>query len=492
MLPMFLPIDGKKGETKKETVSALSDPVPSRLLPKAGQTTALRIVPTSGFADSSQTPSVEAVPKVWNRLEISRIQTRVGALVPEMSPERDRLRVPPRKMFFLRALPEIGAETLGLRSFDLSPMLQSTKDQEVGCIAQPLFLFPNKSYTLTCMKILAIETSCDETAAAVIQDGKILSNIIASQVDIHKKFGGVVPEVAAREHVAAIIPTIGLAVKDAGTEIGQIDYIAVTQGPGLATSLMVGIDTAKALGLALNKPVIPINHMEGHIYAAFGKQNIRFPVIALIVSGGHTMLVEMKKHATYRVLGETVDDAAGEAFDKTAKMMGLPYPGGPHLSKLAEDGNPQAYDFPRPMINSGNFQFSFSGLKTSVLYKLMKQKSWTTKQKANIAASVQQAIVDVLIAKLEKAILSYSAKGGSSSGGKPKTIILGGGVAANKLLRQRFQVLASKFQVQSSIPDFEYCTDNAAMIGLAAFYRIKNRKAKFIETFSTQPNLELK
>jgi N6-L-threonylcarbamoyladenine synthase len=329
--------------------------------------------------------------------------------------------------------------------------------------------------------ILAIETSCDETSAAVIVNGKIKSNIIASQAKLHAQFGGVVPEVAAREHVTAIIPTIELALKTSDTKLTGLDCIAVTQGPGLATSLMVGVDTAKALGAALEIPVIPINHLGAHIYANFVDRKINFPAIALIVSGGHTLLVEMKNHAQYRILGETVDDAAGEAFDKTAKMLGLGYPGGPQLSKLAEKGNPKAFDFPRPMIHSGNFEFSFSGLKTAVLYEIRDQKSKIGKQKANIAASIQQAIVDVLIAKLEKSIQRY----------KPKTILLGGGVAANRLLRENFKLLSKKYKLDSSIPPFEYCTDNAAMIGVAAYYRLKNNKASF-KNFSVNPNLNLK
>ena len=329
--------------------------------------------------------------------------------------------------------------------------------------------------------ILAIETSCDETAAAVIIHGKIRSNIIASQAFSHSKYGGIVPEVAAREHVSSIIPTIDLALKRARTKLSDLDLVAVTQGPGLATSLMVGVDTAKALGLAINKPVIPINHLEAHIYANFIDDKIKLPAIALIVSGGHTLLVQIKSHGSYRIIGETLDDAAGEAFDKTARMLGLGYPGGAKLSSLAQSGNPAAYNFPRPMINSNNFEFSFSGLKTAVLYKLKEQKSWSRKQKADIAASVQQAIVDVLIAKLQKAILRY----------EPKSILLGGGVAANQLLRKRFRRLATTYNLQPSIPAFEYCTDNAAMIGLAAFWRIRNKRVK-TSNFTAQPNLRLK
>ncbi len=331
------------------------------------------------------------------------------------------------------------------------------------------------------MRILALETSCDETAAAVIDNGRIKSNIIASQAKRHAQFGGVVPEVAARDHINAVIPTIELSLKQAKTKLSELDYIAVTQGPGLATSLMIGADTARALGVALNIPVLPINHLEAHIYANFVEKKIKFPAIILVVSGGHTMLVEMKKHGSYRILGETLDDAAGEAFDKTAKMMGLGYPGGPMISKFAEKGNDAKFNFPRPMINSGNFNFSFSGLKTSVLYTIQKFKSLNPKLKSDLSASVQKAIVDVLIGKLEKSIQQY----------KPKTIMLGGGVAANELLRKEFKALASKFKIDASIPQFEYCTDNAAMIGLAAYYRIKNKKNK-PKNFSIDPNLELK
>jgi len=336
------------------------------------------------------------------------------------------------------------------------------------------------------LSILAIETSCDETAAAVIEgDPRIKSNIIASQAKLHARYGGVVPEVAARSHITAIIPTIDLALKKAKTKLSDIDYIAVTQGPGLMTSLMVGIDTAKALGAALNIPVIPINHLEAHIYANFVEQNIKFPAVILIVSGGHTLLVEVKGHGKYRILGETVDDAAGEAFDKTAKMLGLGYPGGPMISKLAKNGNPAAFDFPRPMINSSNFNFSFSGLKTAVLYKVQQLKSLNLILKSNLAASVQQAIVDVLISKTEKAVKQY----------KPKTIMLGGGVAANSLLRQRFSLLAKSYKLNAIIPKLEYCTDNAAMIGLAAYYRLKTKKAirqLADKNFGVEPNLKIK
>ncbi|OGE80784.1 MAG: hypothetical protein A2720_04460 [Candidatus Doudnabacteria bacterium RIFCSPHIGHO2_01_FULL_46_24] len=339
------------------------------------------------------------------------------------------------------------------------------------------------------MRILAIETSCDETAAAVIENGRVKSNIIASQAKLHGKYGGVVPEVAAREHVPAIIPTIKLALKDAKLSLKQIDAIAVTQGPGLMTSLMVGVDTARALGVALGKPVIPVNHLEGHIYANFTYHVSRntyhiFPALILIVSGGHTLLVLMKNHGKLKIVGETVDDAAGEAFDKTAKLLGLGYPGGPALAKLAKQGNPQAFNFPRPMINSKNLDFSFSGLKTAVLYKITKHVPRNMYHKTNLAASIQQAIIDVLIAKTEQAIKKY----------RPKTIMLGGGVAANNLLRQRYQLLSINYQLNVTIPALEYCTDNAAMIGLVAYYKIKGQRSKVKKygPFSADPHLMLK
>ncbi len=332
------------------------------------------------------------------------------------------------------------------------------------------------------MKILAIETSCDETAAAIIKDGKILSSIIASQAALHAKFGGVVPEVAAREHIPAIIPTIELALSEAKTQLDDIDYIAVTQGPGLVTSLLVGIDTAKTLAVALGKPLIPINHLEAHIYANFVETNIKFPALILTVSGGHTMLVVMKGHGQYELIGETIDDAAGEAFDKTAKLLGLGYPGGPKISEWAKKGDPKKFNFPRPMLNHPGFDFSFSGLKTAVLYEFVKHKKTDKQLVADMAASVQQAIVDTLIGKLEQAIKKH----------QPKTIMLGGGVAANDMLRDRFKKIALQYKLYFSIPKFEYCTDNAAMIGLAAYYRIKNKKSRGNLNISAQPQLTLK
>jgi N6-L-threonylcarbamoyladenine synthase len=333
--------------------------------------------------------------------------------------------------------------------------------------------FTIKKYNTVAMnkhasKILAIETSCDETAAAVLVNGRIKSSVIASQAKLHSKYGGVVPEVAAREHIPAIIPVINLALKKARLKLEDINSIAVTYGPGLTTSLAVGLDAAKALAFSANKPLYPINHMEAHIYANFVESNIKFPGLILVVSGGHTMLVWMQGHGQYKILGETIDDAAGEAFDKTAKLLGLGYPGGPALSKRAKTGNPNAFNFPRPLLNQKNLNFSFSGLKTAVLYEFIKHKKPNKQLIDDMAASVQRAIIDSLIGKLEKAIIEY----------RPKTLMLGGGVAANELLRSEFFNISKKMHISCSIPKYEYCTDNAAMIGLAAYHGIVSGGAK--------------
>jgi N6-L-threonylcarbamoyladenine synthase len=330
--------------------------------------------------------------------------------------------------------------------------------------------------------ILAIETSADEAGAAIIKNGQIASNIIASQAELHNQYGGIVPEVAAREHVPVIIPTIDMALKKSKNKLSDIDVIAVTYGPGLSIALHTGIHAAKSLALVLDKPVLPINHMEGHICANFVDSDANFPALVLVVSGGHTMLVLMKGHGQYKILGETLDDAAGEAFDKTAKLLGLGYPGGPMISKLAEDGDQNAYTFPRPMLNSPDLNFSYSGLKTAVLYEVRKIKKLDQKIKQDLAASLQAAIIETLIAKTAQAAAKH----------KPKTIMLGGGVAANKQLREQFIRLANHLGVNCSIPPAAYCTDNAAMIGLAAHYRIKAKKARYSMKFGAQPNLELK
>jgi len=324
------------------------------------------------------------------------------------------------------------------------------------------------------MTILAIETSCDETSAAVVQDGrKVLSNVVASQAEIHSEFGGVVPEVAARAHIENIIPVIDRALADASTDWSGIDALAVVEGAGLLPSLLTGVATAKSLALSLGKPLIPVNHIIGHIYANWAgrkQDDIAFPALALIVSGGHTDLHYMAGHLQLQRLGGTIDDAAGEAFDKVAKLLGLGYPGGPIVSERAEQGNPRAFDFPRALIDEPNYDFSFSGLKTSVIYKvrgLEKENDLTDRQVNDICASFQQAVVDVLV---KKTLAAAKAKG-------VKSVLLAGGVSANKLLRQTLTDKVSALpEVSYYQPGLGYCLDNAAMAGIAAWY-IQNEES---------------
>ncbi len=338
-------------------------------------------------------------------------------------------------------------------------------------------------------KILAIETSCDETAASVLScdissknpQFKFLSSVVNSQMLIHKKTGGVVPEVAARAHMTNILPVVQKALSDAKQKLTDLNYIAVTSGPGLAASLIVGTEFAKGLSLSTNIPLLPTNHMDGHLYSAFAGEttstskqieltqpNVQFPVLSIIVSGGHTMLVIMKDYKNYKVIGSTVDDAAGEAFDKVARLLGLPYPGGPEISKLALSGKTDV-DFPRPMINSKNYDFSFSGLKTAVLYYIDKLgdklgTKLTHQQKADIAMSFQNAVVDVLTSKALRACKQYQCK----------TISLSGGVAANRPLRKSLENLCITNNMTFIVPDFELCTDNAQMIALAAYFNLRS------------------
>lgn len=337
------------------------------------------------------------------------------------------------------------------------------------------------------MKILSIESSCDDTAVSIIEAKNnkfnILANIISSQIDIHKKYGGVVPEVAARAHVENIIPLLDQGFSKAKTKLDQIDYIAVTSGPGLISSLLVGTETAKALSFTKNIPMLPINHLEGHIYANYFKNaaKIKFPYICLIVSGGHTELVLVKDHGQYKLIGQTRDDAVGEAFDKSAKLLGLPYPGGPQISKLAEQGDENAINFPKPMINSKNFDMSFSGLKTAVLYELQSRKKITKKQKADIAASFQKAVVDVLLVKSQKAITKY----------KVKDFLISGGVSANSELRKTFVHKLSQQNINIYIPEINLCTDNSLMIAIAGYYKLKYFKPVKYYQVNADPNWEI-
>lgn len=313
------------------------------------------------------------------------------------------------------------------------------------------------------MKLLAFESSCDETSCAVIEDGRhILSNVIATQVPIHKKFGGVVPEIASRHHIEDVLPVAEEALEQAGCTWQDLDAVAVTQGPGLVGALLVGVAAAKAAAWAADKPLIAVNHMEGHIFANLLQYpDLEPPFLSLVVSGGHTMLVVVEDYNTFRLLGETRDDAAGEAFDKIARVMGYPYPGGPHIDRLAKEGDPNAIHFPMAMAKEHNFDFSFSGLKSAVINYLhtaeMKKQEIS---KEDVAASFQKAVVDVLVTKA----MAAAEKTGL------KTIALAGGVAANSGLRAALGAACEGRGIRMCRPDPVLCTDNGAMIGCRAYY----------------------
>ncbi len=343
--------------------------------------------------------------------------------------------------------------------------------------------------------ILAIETSCDETGVAVMQkEGEnisVLADAIASQIDIHKETGGVIPEVAAREHSQVIRPLIEKVMREADVTKDNIDAIAITVGPGLMPALSVGVTAARTLAYAWGKPVVPVHHIEGHVYSALlntesrmqnqelshgDTQNSKFkipnsdafPVLTLIVSGGHTLLIEVKNHLQYKIIGTTKDDAVGEAFDKVARMLELPYPGGPEISRLAEEGNSAAYDFPRPMLDSGDLDFSYSGLKTSVLYQIRELGELTNQQKKDIAASFQQAIIDSLLAKVKTALEKSTYQ----------TLLLSGGVAANEALRTALEQLAQEQSITLNISPVELCGDNAVMIGQVGLQALEAGRTK--------------
>lgn len=319
---------------------------------------------------------------------------------------------------------------------------------------------------LESIKILAIETSCDETAVAIVENGeKILSNKILSQIEIHKAFGGVVPEVASRHHLEGILPLIDEAINEANCSLDEISAIAVTNGPGLVGALLVGLSVAKSLAYSLNKPLIPVNHLAGHIYANFLENPVKFPLVALIVSGGHTDLIYMCKHLDFEIVGQTRDDAAGEAFDKIARALGLGYPGGPVVDKKAQEGNPKAIDFPRTYLERDSYDFSFSGLKSAVLNYLHNaiQRGETPKVE-DVCASFQEAVVEVLV---NKTIDCAKSKGVDN-------IIIAGGVSANSGLRRAFEKRCLKEGINLYRPSPSLCTDNAAMIGAVAYYLHKN------------------
>lgn len=336
---------------------------------------------------------------------------------------------------------------------------------------------------MTEIKTLAIETSCDETSVAVIENGrKVLSNVILSQISTHQKFGGVVPEIASREHLEAINYVIKQGLDQAGLNFEDIDLVSVTKGPGLIGALLVGISAAKGISLALNKPLVGVNHMEGHICANYlAHQDLEPPFISLVVSGGHTFLVDVTDYSTYEVIGRTRDDAAGESFDKVSRALGLGYPGGPQIQKASELGDSQAIDFPRVMLEKDSYDFSFSGLKTAVLNYLNTQKMNNIEINPNdVAASFQAAVLDVLVDKSIRLIKEKNRK----------QFVLSGGVAANKPLRERLMEECSKLGVRVFYPPMDLCTDNAAMIGSAGYFTYINKGADTLD-MDVYPNLGL-
>jgi N6-L-threonylcarbamoyladenine synthase len=353
------------------------------------------------------------------------------------------------------------------------------------------------------MKILALETSCDDTSVAIVKEGSIvLSSVVSSQTELHSEFGGVVPEVAAREHVKNMIPVLAEALKEAQTELSDIDYVAVTRGPGLIGSLIVGVNTARMLAELTKKPLVALHHTEGHIYANWLTENLEegqkppeFPLVCLTVSGGHSNIILMKNHLDYDVIGETQDDAAGEAFDKVAKMLDLGYPGGPVISKYAKEGSEHTFKFPRvdltknPVRNEEGYlvkpdeslDFSFSGLKTAVLKEVRGIEQLTEEDKSNIAASFQIAVNEILARNLLRAISRY----------KPKAVLLSGGVAANMKLRDMIKKQVEDLGLPFYYPKPKYCTDNAAMIAAAAYYHIQDKDFTDPKKLVPEPNYKL-
>ena len=315
--------------------------------------------------------------------------------------------------------------------------------------------------------ILAIESSCDDTSAALLRGDRILSNVIASQ-KVHEQYGGVVPELASRAHQQNIVPVVDAAIRNAGVDKSQINAVAFTRGPGLLGSLMVGVSFAKSFAQALSIPLIEVNHLQAHVLSHFIKENDdsrvpQFPFICLLVSGGHTQILLLRSHFDIEVLGQTIDDAAGEAIDKAAKIMDLGYPGGPVIDRLAKEGNPDAFHFATPVI-PGN-DYSFSGIKTSFLYflrdRLAEDPAFIEKHKADLCASIQQCIIGFLIKKLEKAVKET----------RVKQVAIAGGVSANSLLRSEVLSLGQRRRLQVFIPPFQFCTDNAAMVGIAGYFK---------------------
>jgi N6-L-threonylcarbamoyladenine synthase len=328
------------------------------------------------------------------------------------------------------------------------------------------------------LRILGIETSCDETAAAVVVDARqVLSSVVSSQVDLHARFGGVVPEIASRAHVELLTPVVAQALIEAGISDDHVDAVGATVGPGLVGSLLVGISAAKALALVWDVPFVAVNHLEAHLYAAFLEEpQLELPVVVLLVSGGHTLLVLMEDHAHYRVLGSTIDDAAGEAFDKVARYLGLDYPGGPAIDRVAMEGDAEAVAFPRAILDEG-YDFSFSGLKTAVVNHVRRHPEVATD---DVAASFQEAVVDVLVTKARRAAADTGARG----------LALAGGVAANSQLRERVLDACVADGLHAFLPSRSMCTDNAAMVAAAAWWRLRRDGPSSLDTGAT-PGLKL-
>jgi N6-L-threonylcarbamoyladenine synthase len=339
------------------------------------------------------------------------------------------------------------------------------------------------------MLVLGIESSCDETGVALVEgDGapvpRLLAHALHSQIDMHQAYGGVVPELASRDHIRRVIPLAEEVLRESGRSLANVDVVAYTRGPGLAGALLVGAGVACALGAALGKPVLGVHHLEGHLLSPFlSVDPPEFPFVALLVSGGHTQLMRVDGVGRYELLGETIDDAAGEAFDKSAKLMGLGYPGGPALSKLAQQGDPTAFKLPRPLLHSGNLDFSFAGLKTAVLTQARKLGDQLQARKADLAASTEAAIVEVLVKKSLAALKNTGLK----------RIVVAGGVGANRLLREQLNAACAQRGVRVHYPELALCTDNGAMIAMAAAMRLQSgsAQASCVYAFDVKPRWAL-
>jgi N6-L-threonylcarbamoyladenine synthase len=339
------------------------------------------------------------------------------------------------------------------------------------------------------MLVLGIESSCDETGVAVVETRTdavpvLLAHALHSQIDMHQAYGGVVPELASRDHIRRVLPLAGQAFADSGRKLEEVDVVAYTRGPGLAGALLVGAGVACALGAALGKPVLGVHHLEGHLLSPFlSADPPQFPFVALLVSGGHTQLMRVEGVGRYQLLGETIDDAAGEAFDKSAKLMGLGYPGGPALSRLAQQGQPDAFKLPRPLLHSGNLDFSFAGLKTAVMTQAKKLGDQLQARKADLAASTEAAIVDVLVKKTLAALAATALD----------RVVVAGGVGANRLLRQQLDAACARRGVRVHYPELHLCTDNGAMIAMAAAMRLQSgqQEATTVYAFDVKPRWPL-